>query len=1177
MAIDLSRLNDAAAAMLDPLLAPAEPAQVASRLAGALEHCAATADRLGLRGLNYLSALVSPFLRQRAADGFDAVDREHAERWVGELIAFCGGHLDRSRCAELVQSLAGWPRFAKVPPQFVELIGERLRSDAEAIASALGASGEPPAPEAPPPLGGERSADDAAPPAIRTDGSAPEPTTPASPGPLAASPLTVARDELDMLVEAAQSLSEDLVAQILGLEFPGAFAADGPGGDVLDEYAGRVQRMASAVRFIGLEGLADRLEVVRAWLEKVGSPAGALDADAGEDARRLLLLLPDTLGRYFGDPSVANGAELTALMADPLWAGTGSAAGAAILPVVRVVASRQVAERSAEVDEDDVSLDIPAEADRSVVDNLRRELPQLSAEFGEAVDGLRAGDRRQLERAQRIAHTLKGSANTVGVRGIANLTHQLEDILQLLVGGDRLPSRALGEHLMEASDCLADMCEAVAGVAPTPSHALGVYAETVHWANRLLRDGLDAGAQPPGGDLERPDAQGEGDVPSRRAQPIQGVDSVAERWVVGAAEPMIAGQGVAVTSAANAPAEDAAVVEGVAPEAAAVDSGAEPAEEEILRVPARIVDRLLDFASQAVIALAHVQEQLVSLDHTRAVMRVGSDRLLDLSAELERLVDVRGLALTGRTRDHAFDPLELDEYNDLHTVSRRIAEAGADNKLVDQQFDRQVMTLRDHAAILERAQTDLREAALRTRMVAVATIAGRLQRAARQAARMAGKYVELTIDGADTELDGQLLQNLVAPLTHLLRNAVDHGIEPEGERLRHGKPTQGQLRLAFARDGADLSIRCSDDGRGLDLAAIRARAQALGVLEDGQASSDAELVRLILLPGFSTRLEATQLSGRGIGLDVVNQALRQMRGRLDIDTVPGQGTVFTLIVPVRMAAVPVMVARTPTHVLGISVRDIEQIVPRHAPAADRPAGDTVLVGDREVPTVPLERLLGLPVGTFGGDGIEQVVLLVRNEAAQMLGVVAPEVGQTRNVILRPLPDWLAAVPGIAGTAVLGDGSVAPVLDLPTLVRAQRERASDTVTALELPASSGPVCLVVDDSVSVRRSMELFLRDLGFQVDVAGDGLEALECLDKRRPDLAIVDLEMPRMNGVELAAALRASPASASVPIIMITSRFSDKHKQAALAAGVDVFLTKPYTEDDLAAQIQRCLYRASA
>jgi chemosensory pili system protein ChpA (sensor histidine kinase/response regulator) len=601
---------------------------------------------------------------------------------------------------------------------------------------------------------------------------------------------------------------------------------------------------------------------------------------------------------------------------------------------------------------------------------------------------------------------------------------------------------------------------------------------------------------------------------------------------------------------------------------------------------------MLDLAGEAAIALAQLQEQMAQFGETRGALRLGNERLGELAAELERLVDTRGVSLTGRRSGGEFDVLELDEFNELHTVSRRIAEASADGKLLEQNLDRHAHSLGDGLGHLERLQADLREAVMQSRMVAVSVIVPRLQRAVRQAARMSGKAATLAIAGEHTAIDAHLLQRLVDPLTHVLRNAVDHGIEPPEQREAAGKPPSGRIEISFARQGHVLTVGCRDDGRGLDYHAIGARAKELGLLDAGAEPSKAELARLILLPGFSTRREATQLSGRGIGMDVVQRSVHELRGTLRIESDEAAGTRVVLQVPQRLATVPVTVARAGAHVLALSIRGVEQILPADGLVEDDDGHVRFVVQDGFVAVHLLDELLGLPAGQFarelalerdarGGagpgpqSGAARVAMLVRRDDGELVAVIAPDLGQTRNIVVRPLPSWLPRIAAIEGATVLGDGAVAPVIDLPLLLAGPQAVGAPVASAA--PARRGPLCLVVDDSVSVRRSMETFLGDLGFEVDSAGDGVEALALVQRRVPDLAIVDLEMPRMNGVEFTAALRHEERTVEVPVIMITSRYSERHRAMALDAGVDVFMTKPYTEDELANHIRRCLERRAA
>jgi len=1160
------RLNQASVAMLDPLFDPSigdDPAALAARLGDAIAHCARTAERIGLRSLNYLATLVVPYARRQAGGADWPAVRERLEGWVGDVVAFCAGQLPAAAAAHLVSDPQGWPAFPAVPEQFLTLIAGRLRQDAALIERMYGAGQL--TPDAPGPaaqggcdrMPGAASGMQQAPPSgagpnaqspvARADAAARESPAPATASraerrtvDLGGRAVEVARDELAMLAEAVDALDDEFRAALDALvhdRLPAVQAVE-----LADLQADRLTNLASAARFVGLETLAQLIELgiesLRHW-----QAAGTVPPAAGV----ALLRLPVLLGSYLRAPQPEQAGALARALAGAEWpvalAGDEVGPVAERLSQLALVDSRQVTARVSELTPDDLSIEIPTDADAQVVDHLLRELPALSAQFSGHVEAMLAGDRASGAAAQRVAHTLKGAANTVGIRGVATLTHQLEDLLQLIQRDGGAPSPTLSAVLAEAADTLGEMTEAVAGQGDPPGNALALCRALAGWIEALV----EGDAPPEGDEAARETAREEAQLPAPAPTPAP------------------------VTRAGHEPA-------GTSPGPARAD------DDEVLRVPARLVDRMLDLAGEAAILMSQVQEQMSQLAETRGAFRLDAERLQLLSSELERLVDVRGVSLAGRRDSDGFDALELDEFDELHTVSRRIAESGADGKVLEQQLDRQALNMADVVAQLERVQADLRDTVMQSRMVAVATIVPRLQRAVRQAARMAGRQAELAITGAPTALDAHLLQSLIDPLTHLLRNAVDHGIEPPDERRAAGKPATGRISLSFAREGHELAIVCRDDGRGLDLAAVRARALERGLLAPEAQPSDAELARLILLPGFTTRRAASQLSGRGVGMDVVHRGVQSLRGALELASEPGRGLQVSITVPERMVAIPVVVARTPSHVLALSIRGVERILSGDGAVRDERGALRFVHEGGVLAAVRLDEAVGLPAGFFARQAsvaagarrtataaADEVALIVRRDDGERVAVLAPDLGQTRNVVVRPLPSWLPPVWAVEGAAVLGDGAVAPVVDLPQLLSPQAPSApvldDDAFETRPLP-----VCLVVDDSVSVRRAMEAFLKDIGFAVDAAGDGIEALGRLQHRVPDIAVVDLEMPRMNGLELARALRADARTARVPIV-----YSDKHRAMAIEAGVDVFLTKPYTEDELASQIRRCLERGGA
>ncbi len=778
---------------------------------------------------------------------------------------------------------------------------------------------------------------------------------------------------------------------------------------------------------------------------------------------------------------------------------------------------------------EDVSLAIPAEAHPELLDGLLLELPQYAAEFSAAIQRLAAGagSLDDLQAAQRIAHTLKGAGNTVGVVGVATLTHHLEDILVALSRHEALPSRTLADVLLKAADCLEAMSEALLGQSPPPDQAQAVLQEILDWANRIDQEGL------PGDD---------DDLPIPAAAPVSSQPPPAPRDISPAA----------------------ALPETAPPETAS------------LRVSALLVDNLLRLVGEGIILTSQIQERFEqTIAQNRAML--AQNRLLEqLTAELEQLVDIRNvnapLSPTGRPGD--FDPLELEQYNELHTVTHRLLEATADSRELEHALSEHLTALAGMLAGQHRLQRDSQEAVLRTRMTPVQTIAPRLHRSVRQTCRLTDKQAELTLSGADTLVDSQVLNDMADPLMHILRNAVDHGIEAPEQRRQLGKNPVGRIALTIAREGNQVLLRCQDDGAGLDWAAIRRIAVERGLIGADRVLNDDELARLILLPGFSTRSAATQTSGRGVGMDVVYRQVLALKGSLRIHSQPGQGCRLELRLPVTLIATHGLLVRMRDQTLVISSRGVEQIVYSGI-------GQIKLLGAKRLfhlddalyELTRLEDLLRLPPDSRTHCRVTPPVLLVREDNGNRRAVLVEEVLSTRDLVVKNLGPYLPRLHGIVGAAILGDGGVAPVLDLPELLREPVTPLGGVAHPSPTPdAPSSRFVLAVDDSLSARRALLQLVQDAGFEARGAKDGLEAVEIIDGRRPDLVLADLEMPRMNGMELTSHLRANPATRDLPVIMITSRATEKHRREAEKAGVNRYLTKPFRDDDLLGHIHHLL-----
>lgn len=934
----------------------------------------------------------------------------------------------------------------------------------------------------------------------------------------------VTQEELAMLRDAMAALRDDLCIAIADPEAMQHVDV------ALEAQLEQLQNIVNAANLVGMTGLRQVLEVAL-----INTAALQAEASPPTDAQVVLLLQwPELAMAYLQSPNDLGRAQaLTALFMDPGWAMPAEAESIpdwlAELVSVKVIRARASEGRPEQALPEHVDISAPADIDRKVLDSLLQELPPHAQAFSELVQRLaQGGTLDDAEQARRVAHTLKGAANTVGIKGVANLTHALEDILVAFGREARLPTPAVCDTLVEAADCLEAMSEALLQGDAAPPESLAVHQKVLNWANLIDQDGLpEALAASPDADL------------ASQANPAQ-PEPIAPMAPVASQAPAAATQTVLAFAEAE-------------PEAT----------ETYLRVPTSLIDALLKLAGESSIVTSQIQDRVKHLSDNINALRAGSRHFGQLSADLEQLVDVRGLAMLGGHTGE-LDALEMDQYNELHMLSRRIVESGADSREFVRSFERDITGLRDLIAEKERMQLEIQRCIQRTRMVDVASVVPRLQRTVRQAARVLGRSVALKVQGEQTMVDTELLDRIIDPLMHVLRNAVDHGIEPAEVRLAQGKQPEGQITLSFKSEGNNVAVCCEDDGAGLDLAAIRQRALAVGLIQPDAVLSEAEVMRLILVPGFSTRTQATQISGRGIGMDVVQRAVLDLRGTLEMGATPGQGSHFDMHFPVSMSTLQVMLTRSDEHLLAISVRGVEQILPAREELETTADGALfyLMQGER-LPAVRLERLLGLPDRALQRPGVIEVAMVIRDEFRQHRVIIVPELFESRTVVVKPFHAMMARTLGVDGATILGDGAVASVLDLPDLLRGYQASAQPAVSEMVQQAHNRlPVCLVVDDSVSVRRTMEQLMHDSGYEVLTARDGVDALGVVQSRAPDIVLVDLEMPRMNGLELTSALRNRLATKATPVVMITSRFTDKHRQLATDAGVNAFLTKPYSED---------------
>jgi chemosensory pili system protein ChpA (sensor histidine kinase/response regulator) len=606
-----------------------------------------------------------------------------------------------------------------------------------------------------------------------------------------------------------------------------------------------------------------------------------------------------------------------------------------------------------------------------------------------------------------------------------------------------------------------------------------------------------------------------------------------------------------------------------------------PAERvEMARVDAELLDTMLNNAGEVSIFRARLDQQVNSIDFNlaelaRTVTRL-KEQLRGLEIETEAQVLNRHQDVEPRRDD--FDPLELDRYSALQQYSRALAETSGDVASIQGLLETLTREAQNLLTQQARVITELQNSLMRTRMVPFQRHVQRLTRLVRQAAKDTGKRAELAVQGAAAELDRQMLERMVPPLEHMLRNSVVHGIESPERRAQLGKPDVGRISISLERDGAEIVIVVADDGAGINVKLIREKAIALGLIDSHAKLTDEEAVQLILEPGFSTAGRVTQAAGRGVGMDVVATEVKKLGGGLFIDSNGGKGSRFTIRLPFTLAISQALIVRVAEETYALPLATVEGVVrlPRNIVAKqlgkDAPPFE---YGGQKYRFQHLGSFVGLGATRLPDADVSMSVVLIR-AGEHSTALVTDELVGSREIVVKSLGPQISAIRGMAGATILGDGRIVLILDMGSLVRSEwRARPTETVVLDQRDRRT--FALVVDDSITVRRVTQRLLERNGMRVLTAKDGVDAVSLLQDNLPDIILLDIEMPRMDGYEVAAHVRADPRLKHIPIVMITSRTSEKHRARAIELGVDDYLGKPYQESQLLDAIEPLVNRRNA
>ena len=835
--------------------------------------------------------------------------------------------------------------------------------------------------------------------------------------------------------------------------------------------------------------------------------------------------------------------------------------------------------------------DIFAEEASEILEVCEQAVVQLAA---------RQDEEPALAELQRGLHTLKGGARMAGLFAMGDLSHDLETLLLRMADG-LLPrtteTYGLVQSTLDELHVLRDQIPA--GIAGVPSDVVllrlaaalrgDVLPEPVAEkpADEAVPEGqaeVAAQAQVEVDDLLQTDRVPDEVYPEIHLPDVQPVPE-DEAPVEVAGEPSPPPLAPSIPPALERLGELARALSApstpVAPPVADTEPPRpstpreRPAEpRDFARVDAALLEQLLNGAGEISIANARLTQQLSQIQFNleelnQTVVRL-RDQLRNLEIETEAQILYRNKAEP--QKESGFDPLELDRYSSIQQLSRGLAETASDVSSIKDLLQNISADTEGLLVQQGRTTTELQDQLMRTRMVPFDQHSSRLSRLVRQTAKDQGKLAELSIVGSG-DLDRQVLEKMLPPFEHMLRNAVIHGLESPAEREVLGKPPTGTICIAIRREGAEVVIEIADEGRGLDVTAILRKAAELGFVNRDATLTDEEAMQFILRPGFSTADQLTQAAGRGIGMDVVANQVAKLGGTLSIASQRGKGTTFTLRLPFTLAVTQALIVRAAHELYALPLPTVEGIIRiarsefEERLARPEPA---IEYGGQRYFFRHLGQFLGLGPSRLP-DEQERVSIILVRAGDNSTALITDEMQDSREIVVKPVGAQLATIRGISGATILGDGRIVIILDVGALVRSSRP-APDTPAPVAEPEQKQTLALVVDDSITMRRVTQRLLERNGFRVVTAKDGVEAISVLQDHRPDIILLDVEMPRMDGYEFARHVRNDPVVARVPIIMVTSRVSEKHRARAIEIGVNDYLGKPYQERELLEAVQHQL-----
>ncbi len=775
-----------------------------------------------------------------------------------------------------------------------------------------------------------------------------------------------------------------------------------------------------------------------------------------------------------------------------------------------------------------------------LLDAYLQEAPMLIEQTATSFRDLVTSDctDEKIQKAARLAHTVKGANAVAGVAAITSFTHSLEDILEYPICTEL--TNGLDITLIAAADCLEGLFENLKDGKPLPDDYAALTTELTQWKERLQ-------ALPSKPD-KRQNSQPESEVPAQPPAVYELGDDIN-----------LSGREKTST---------------VSPPSKAASSGS-------LTVATESIQQLLNLTGELVTSNSRIDDYASrALDFSKRV-QTQDEHIQQVLAELSETISEQHQLRLDKEKDGLnteSDQLALEVYNDLYSVYGLLNESVADSRALSQDLRLHINQLNDQIFQQQRLQRQLSEIVLKTRLVPIQSLVTRVERTVRETCRQTGKLAKVKVLGQNISLDTDILQNMSGPLMHLLRNAIDHGIETPEEREEIGKAKTGVLTLKFEQLLGMVHITLSDDGRGLDTQTIVKQAIKNKLITKDDKLSEEDIFRLTLRPGFSTREEINEISGRGVGLDVVQNAVENLQGSLELKSTAKQGTSIHIHLPLTLIATSALIVRVDQSLMAVPGNNITRLVyVSSGELIKNKQGRFIKHENETLKVYSLSALLGWGAQAANDETGRSMLLVDYDD--ELRAIEVDEILQPRDIVVKNISAWLDISRGIVGASILANGRISPVLDPKKLLR---NAHYNTPKSDDLPPRQSKAVktklknvLVIDDSLSNRKSLSIMVEQLGHTALTAVDGTDAMQVLNNTSVDLILADLEMPRMNGLELTRAVRDWREKKHLPILMITSRSTQKHRDQAKLAGVDVYLTKPVTKAVLDAQLGRWLSTA--